>query len=110
MKRNILLPLIYIATTFSSATVLAQSMPIGDYEAGEVKSFTCQFCHGQTGVASKNGYPHINNQNALYLYKSMKAYQQDERLGPYGKMMKQQLIALDDQDLADIAVYYAEQQ
>ncbi|WP_243734352.1 c-type cytochrome [Photobacterium lutimaris] len=84
-------------------------MPQGNSEAGKVKSFTCQFCHGQQGLTKKDGYPHINNQSALYLYKSMKSYQNGERGGAYGEMMKQQLSVLNEQDLADIAVYYAEQ-
>ncbi|GHA51826.1 c-type cytochrome [Photobacterium aphoticum] len=85
------------------------AMPDGNAEAGQTKAFSCQFCHGTNGVAVKDGYPHMNGQNALYLYKAMKAYQNDERLGDYGKMMKQQLSALNDQDLADIAEYYAKQ-
>ncbi|WP_428652031.1 c-type cytochrome [Photobacterium satsumensis] len=84
-------------------------MPQGNSEAGKIKSFSCQFCHGQNGVAKMNGYPHINNQSALYLYKSMKSYQKGERGGAYGEMMKQQLSVLNEQDLADIAIYFAEQ-
>ncbi|MBC7002246.1 cytochrome c [Photobacterium sp. BZF1] len=109
MKRNILFSFLYIASTFSGSAAFAGSMPSGNYEDGKMKSFSCQFCHGQTGVAKKNGYPHINNQNALYLYNSMKAYQKGERTGVYGNMMKQQLSVLTDQDLADIAIYFSEQ-
>jgi len=37
----------------------------------------------------------------------MKAYQDDERKGSLAEMMKQQLSKLNNQDLADIAAYYA---
>ncbi|MGF1685423.1 c-type cytochrome [Photobacterium japonica] len=85
------------------------AMPEGNADIGKNKAFSCQFCHGTNGVAMKEGYPHINGQNALYLYKAMKAYQDGERLGTYGKMMQQQLSALNDQDLADVAAFYTQQ-
>ncbi|KHT63300.1 hypothetical protein RJ45_12935 [Photobacterium gaetbulicola] len=109
MKRRPLFSFLYTASILSSSAVWAYSMPSGNVEAGKIKSFSCQFCHGQDGVAKKEGYPHINNQNSLYLYNSMKAYQKGERAGAYGEMMKQQLSVLNDQDLADIAIYFSEQ-
>ncbi|MGF1806922.1 cytochrome c, partial [Aliivibrio sifiae] len=42
-----------------------------------------------------------------YLYSSMKAYQNGERTGPLALMMKAQLQRLNDQDLKDIAAFYA---
>lgn len=46
-------------------------------------------------------------QNEMYLYLSMKSYQNDERKGPLAQMMKAQLQRLNDQDLRDIAAFYA---
>ncbi len=39
----------------------------------------------------------------------MKAYKTGERSGAMGNMMKQQMSVLNDQDMKDIAAYYAEQ-
>ena len=103
MKRILTVSLFCLLSPFAHSG----PMPEGDAEAGKVKSYTCQFCPGQQGVASNDSYPHINNQNALYLYNSMKAYQRGERQGIYADMMNQQLSVLDDQDLADIASYFS---
>lgn len=84
-------------------------MPNGNAETGKTKAFSCQFCHGATGKATQTTYPNLNGQDALYLFRSMQDYQQDRRTGPLSAMMKQQLSALDEQDLADVAAFYAEQ-
>ena len=39
----------------------------------------------------------------------MKAYQSGDRQGAYAEMMRAQLSKLDDQDLRDIAAFYASQ-
>ncbi|AJR08335.1 cytochrome C554 [Photobacterium gaetbulicola] len=109
MKRTLLFSLLYILNPLTISAAWSNTMPQGDSDAGKVKSFTCQFCHGQNGVAQKEGYPHINNQSPLYLYRAMQAYQNGERSGSYGDMMKQQLSVLNEQDLADIATYFGEQ-
>ncbi|CZF81366.1 Cytochrome c-554(548) [Grimontia celer] len=81
----------------------------GDPVLGKQKAYTCQFCHGETGHTPKKDYPHINGQNALYLYNVMKSYQAGERTGAMGNMMRQQMSVLSDQDIKDIAAFYANQ-
>ncbi|MBV7300465.1 c-type cytochrome [Enterovibrio paralichthyis] len=81
----------------------------GNAELGQQKAYTCQFCHGATGYAPRPDYPNINGQNAQYLFNAMKAYKTGERSGAMGNMMKQQMSVLNDQDMKDIAAYYAEQ-
>lgn len=89
-------------------SIPAISSPLGgDAEAGKLKAFSCQFCHGTNGIATQPGYPHLNGQNDRYLFNSMKAYQNNERTGAYDDMMKQQLSMMQDQDLADIAAFYS---
>lgn len=92
-----------------SVTSLAANAE-GDPELGQQKAYTCQFCHGQTGYTPKADYPHINGQNAGYLYNAMKSYQVGERGGAMGNMMRQQMSVLSDQDMKDIAAFYASQQ
>lgn len=104
MNKNQFLSLALLLSTPTFA-----DMPSGDADAGKIKAFSCQFCHGQTGIASQDGYPHLNGQNSLYLYNAMKAYQKHERQGNYADMMKQQLSVFNDQDLADIANFYGQQ-
>ncbi|MGF1864340.1 cytochrome c [Enterovibrio norvegicus] len=99
---------IALSVFFTSLPLLAD-MPIGNSDLGQNKAFSCQFCHGVTGYSQRDGYPHLNGQNAKYLFNAMQGYQQGERGGVMGKMMQQQLSALNDQDLADIAAFYAVQ-
>ncbi|WP_162922448.1 cytochrome c [Aliivibrio sp. EL58] len=79
----------------------------GDAKLGKLKAPSCIFCHGETGKAIDSSYPNLDMQNEMYLYNSMKSYQNDERKGPLAQMMKAQLQRLNDQDLKDIAAFYA---
>ncbi|HHX8566103.1 cytochrome c [Vibrio sp. RM-44-3] len=86
---------------FSSASHAA---PFGDADKGK-----SVYCHGATGVAGNNAYPNLAGQNAQYLYDAMKSYQAGERKGPLAEMMGAQLRMLNDEDLRDVAAFYAEQ-
>lgn len=83
--------------------------PFGDAKLGKIKSPSCVFCHGSTGKADNPSYPNLNGQNAEYLYQAMIDYQQGARTTPMAQMMAVQLRVLNQQDLKDIAAYYAEQ-
>jgi len=79
----------------------------GDVEAGKIKSYTCTGCHGIPGY--KNVYPtyhvpKIGGQNVAYLEASLKAYRDGER--DHSTMVLQSE-SLSDQDIADIAAYFA---
>nr|WP_081796143.1 cytochrome c [Enterovibrio calviensis] len=91
-----------------SSPVIA-NMPEGNSDIGMQKAYTCQFCHGVTGVSPRDDYPNMNGQNAEYLYDAMMAYKEGQRDGAMGRLMKQQMSVLSAQDMADIAAYYAEQ-
>ena len=82
----------------------------GDPELGKMKSPSCIFCHNPTGETSNTAYPKLSGQDSTYLYNIMKAYQNGDRQGAYAEMMQTQLSKLNDQDLKDIAAFYASQQ
>ncbi|WP_139684927.1 c-type cytochrome [Vibrio tasmaniensis] len=82
----------------------------GDPELGKVKSPSCVFCHYPTGETTNADYPKLSGQDPTYLYNTMKAYQNGDRQGAYAEMMQTQLSKLNDQDLKDIAAFYASQQ
>ncbi|MGI9875810.1 c-type cytochrome [Vibrio chagasii] len=79
----------------------------GDPELGKLKSPSCVFCHSVTGDNTNNAYPKISGQDPTYLFNTMKAYQDGSRKGDYAEMMQAQLSKLNDQDLRDIAAFYA---
>ncbi|WP_318512692.1 c-type cytochrome [Photobacterium leiognathi] len=95
-----------IATLLFSSSLMA--MPKGDASQGEIKTPSCRFCHGSNGIAPRPDYPNLKGQQAEYLYNSMQAYLYGSRTGTMSTMMKAQLKNLSEQDIADIAEYYAQ--
>ncbi|MFT6926637.1 MAG: cytochrome c553 [Psychromonas sp.] len=79
----------------------------GNASLGPLKTPSCGFCHGMDGIATMPSYPNLRGQNEQYLFSSMKAYQNGNRKGDFAEMMRTQLSALNNQDLADIAAFYA---
>ncbi len=80
----------------------------GDAEAGEWKAITCMGCHGIEGYA--NVYPtyrvpKIGGQHPQYLVEALKAYRAGMRAH---KTMRAQAASLSDQDMLDIAAYFAQ--
>lgn len=81
--------------------------PFGDAEAGKGKVATCGACHGRDGNSGIAANPKLAGQGAKYLYKQMKDFQSGARQNP---IMQAQLSGYSDQDLKNIAAYYAQQE
>ncbi|MBY7729833.1 c-type cytochrome [Vibrio bathopelagicus] len=79
----------------------------GDPELGKLKSPSCVFCHSVASDNTNQNYPDLKGQDPLYLFNAMKMYKNDQREGAYADMMKAQLSRLSEQDIKDIAAYYA---
>ncbi|MCR9387222.1 c-type cytochrome [Vibrio metoecus] len=98
----------YRLLTFILLSLLSSyAFAAGDPILGQQKAPSCVFCHGSDGIATQSSYPNLRGQTADYLFQSMKSYQQGERSGPMADMMKAQLQRLNDQDLRDVAAFYA---
>ncbi|MGS2722914.1 c-type cytochrome [Porticoccus sp. GXU_MW_L64] len=76
----------------------------GDAAAGKTKSAACAACHAETGNSLSPAFPKIAGLGEKYLLKQMKDIQSGDREVPE---MAGQLDAMSEQDLADIAAYYA---
>jgi cytochrome c553 len=79
----------------------------GDPQAGQTKAYTCTGCHGVPGynnVYPTYKVPKIGGQNYEYLVIALKAYRDGERHHP---TMELQSEALSDQDIEDVAAYFA---
>ncbi len=97
-----------------SATVLAcvgsgNLIAAGDAGAGAGKAAVCAGCHGVDGNSVVPLYPKIAGQHAIYLASSLKAYQSQERKGGNAALMYALVANLSDQDIADLAAYFAAQ-
>ncbi|MCY4270427.1 MAG: c-type cytochrome, partial [Gammaproteobacteria bacterium] len=96
--------LILIAT--AAAMMAPQAPAQGDAAAGEAKSALCATCHGPDGNSELAINPKIAGQNARYLIKQMRDFQSGARPGP---IMAAMVINLSEEDIADLAAYYAAQ-
>ena len=75
-----------------------------DTAAGRQKALQCQGCHGLDGRAKIPGAPHIGGQVKEYLAKSMRDYKSGARKDEVMGVVVRQL---SDQDIEDLAAYYA---
>ncbi len=80
----------------------------GDAQLGKVKAPSCIFCHTVNSPDTQKHYPILNGQDESYLLAAMQAYKKGDRIGPLAEMMRAQLQNLDDNDLRDVAAFYAE--
>lgn len=78
----------------------------GDPQAGKDKAVSCGACHGPTGVSMSPDFPHLAGQGERYLIKQLKDIQSGARQAP---LMAGQTDNLSDQDIADIAAFFASQ-
>ncbi|MEM8769174.1 MAG: c-type cytochrome, partial [Pseudomonadota bacterium] len=77
----------------------------GDPAAGEAQSLACAACHGQDGSTPIDPtYPHLGGQNERYLFTQLQMVRDGQR---EILLMTGQLNGKSDQDLMDIAAYYA---
>lgn len=85
----------------------------GNIEAGKAKSVTCAACHGPDGNSPTDMYPKIAGQHAGYIFKQLKEFKLGASTG--GKegrnnaVMAGMVAALSEQDMHDLAAYYASQ-
>lgn len=89
--------------TFLTALGLAGA-EAGDARAGRQKLTTCQGCHGLDGLSKNPESPNLAGQIESYLVRSLAAYKSGER-----KNESMNIVAKDlsDEDIADVAAYYA---
>lgn len=89
-------------------TWAAPAPAAGDPQAGAKKAGMCAGCHGIPGY--RNAYPtyrvpKLGGQHADYIVAALKAYQAQQRAHP---TMQGIAASLTDQDMADLAAYYAQ--
>lgn len=84
----------------------AEPMPAGDAAAGEAQTMVCAACHGADGNSAVPTFPKLAGQGQKYLYKQLQDIRDGARPVP---TMVGQLDGKSNQDLADIAAYYAAQ-
>jgi cytochrome c553 len=76
----------------------------GDATAGREKSLLCQGCHGEEGISIEGLIPKLAGQYGKYISKQVRNYQSGTRSH---QIMNAMAATISDDDLADIAAYFA---
>ena len=83
-----------------------QAIAAGDPAAGAQKIQTCSVCHGPNGNSINPVWPKLAGQHPNYTVKQLQDFKGGSRANP---QMSPMTAALSEQDMEDIAAYYAEQ-
>jgi cytochrome c553 len=93
----------------ASMSALAQQPLTGNPKAAHKKIAMCEGCHGipgyRTAYPEVYSVPKLGGQSAVYLSNALHAYKARQRSHP---SMRGIAASLSDQDIADLAAYYAE--
>jgi cytochrome c553 len=87
----------------------SNALAAGDAAAGKLKAELCMGCHGIPGyfnVYPTYHVPKIGGQHAEYIVAALKAYKAGQRSHA---TMQAQAKSLSEQDMADIAAFFASQ-
>lgn len=104
MKKLIAATSLCIASFSVQAAV---SVPDYDINAGQkIAENVCAACHGLNGVSIVPAQPNLGGQNIKYLYKQLTDFKSGHRVNG---IMQSQVANLSQQDLANVAGYYASQ-
>ncbi|MGF1693347.1 c-type cytochrome [Photobacterium kagoshimensis] len=99
--------LVLILSLLASCSAWAQ----GDAEAGKAKAATCAACHGADGNSIMAQYPKIAGQHPGYLEKQLKEFKlgitSGGQQGRNDPVMSAMAMPLSEQDMSDLAAYYA---
>ena len=98
-----------LAFVLPAAHAMAQGAAAGDAAKGRDKTQMCQGCHGidgwRTAYPEVYRVPRIGGQHEAYLLRALQAYKSGERSHP---SMRAIAASLSDQDMANLAAYYAQ--
>jgi cytochrome c553 len=89
-----------------SSIVSPMAMAAGSAEAGATKASTCVACHGANGNSTNEQWPSLAGQNAAYIKLQLKDFHDKTRLDSLN-MMPAMAAPLSDQDMDDLAAYFA---
>jgi len=98
--------LIAVSMSIALLNMSGIAQAAGDVDAGQAKSGSCISCHGENGNSMTPLFPKLAAQNEGYLVKQIQAFKDGSRSEA---TMGAMVAGLTDQDMLDIAVYYAAQ-
>ena len=109
MMTKTILSATLVAAALASSWAAAQGTPAGDAARGGQKTQMCSGCHGiegwRTAFPEVYHVPRIGGQHEAYLVKALQEYRSGARAHP---SMRAIAAGLSEQDMADLAAYYAQ--
>ena len=88
------------------APMAGDTVTSGGAARGKEKAVVCAACHGEAGISSAPNWPNLAGQHRDYQQYAISRYRDKARQDP---VMQGQVAALSDEDIADLAAYYAAQ-
>ena len=98
--------IVLISLLCSAGVNAAAPEAAGSAEEGQAKSTTCVACHGANGNSANPEWPNIAGQHESYILKQLQAFKSGERQDP---LMSPIAMTLSEEDMVDLAAYYATQ-
>ena len=106
--------LLFCVALLATGATHAQATSAGDPEAGKAKSAACAACHGVDGNSMIDMNPKIAGQHAGYLAKQLSEFKlASQTAGSEGRnnaVMNGFAAGLSEQDIVDLAAYFASQE
>lgn len=93
-----------ITLLVAGLVLISSGIAAADPAAGRKKALACQACHGLDGVSRLAEAPNLSGQVEPYLVKALQDYRSGTR---QNEMMTLMAAALKDEDIADLAAWYA---
>jgi len=106
MNMKYLLGAFGLLVCLAVGTARSASLVEGSAEAGKSKALTCGACHGADGNSVNPMWPSVAGQHSTYLYDQLQAFKSGTRSDI---LMSAQTLALNEQDMRDLAVYFESQ-
>lgn len=99
MKKMLLMAVIGMTLAVSTSVMAA-----GNAAAGKSKAVMCAACHGADGNSPSDMFPKLAGQGEAYIVKQLIEFKSGVR---NNAVMASMVAALSEEDMADIAAYYA---
>ena len=93
--------MIFLLALCNSFALFAAS----DAQNGQEKSVICAACHGPKGISINPSWPSLAGQHATYLIKQLQNFK--EKKGREDPTMAPMVASLSEQDITDLAAFYA---
>ena len=93
--------MIFLLALCNSFALFAAS----DAQNGQEKSVICAACHGPKGISINPSWPSLAGQHATYLIKQLQNFK--EKKGRDDPTMAPMVASLSEQDITDLAAFYA---